>query len=804
MTDLSTTHHINISEMRDAMSIVVKLLANKGVKVTQAGLKAYVQYDTRTLEPVRVNIPMISDKSSPELVVAIKGFIDHEVGHLLFSDSKIIMRAHDERIANMHNIVEDTFIERKMKEAFAGATRNIDATLEFAVKHFFQRRYDATIEQFREADGAISQARYFVHALACPALRALAGHEAAIEFMTDKWELIPIVYENLEPLSDQLRSVDSSFQALKIANTIRDILANCETEEEEQRRKEQEEAESEDGDDEDSGSGSSMPSKGKSKSTSAPSKGESPSSPGDRIFDDEASGGGAGDESGKSDAKDESKSEGAGSGDDDAEESDEGSGSGSDEEGEESDEGSGTDSEDDETDVDDEAEDEDAEKPKGAADTTMNDDGSDANAADDGDEGDEEADDGDTESDESDGEGDDGWGDSEDEDGEEDDEEDDAEPYDNGMTGTEKDLEKSEGSAGGKTGHSDGKMESHGTLDEAIEDTTSFDAALEQVITEGAKESLSSQGYTPFSNANDFIGKHVVPSRLVEVAKKRKGELREHNQERIGVMAKSLERLMSARNRSMFVPGFKSGRLHSANLYKLKTGDTRVFRRKEEIRTKNTAVLLLIDCSGSMTYRDRIVIASEAAYALVSSLDRINVATQVVGFTTKDELDLHYEAKRQLEELVEEDENFEGGFDRTEPLLMPIFKTFEERMTPDVETSIASIPLMDLRSNADSESVEIAANMLARRTEERKVLIVLSDGRPACGSVHTSYGISDKRQELHLKKVIAEAEARGIETLGIGIETDAVTEYYPKSMVLEDVSELPAKVMTEMSRILLS
>lgn len=801
MTDLSLTHHINISEMRDAMSIVVKLLANKGVKVTQAGLKAYVQYDTKTLEPVRVNIPMISAKSSPELVVAIKGFIDHEVGHLLFSDAKMIKRAHDERIANMHNIVEDTFIERKMKDAFAGATRNIDATLEFAVKHFFQRRYESTIDQFREANGAISQARYFVHALACPAIRALAGHQSAIDFMEDKWALIPIVYENLEPLTDQLRSVDSSFQALKIANTIRDILANCETEEEEQRRKEQEEAESEsDGDDDDSGSGSPM-SSGKSRSKSSPSKGDGGGSPGDRIFDDEESSGG-GDPSPKStepegdESDDESEGDGSGAGDEKDESGD----------GEDSD-GSGGDEE-----TDDDEETEDAKDP--APKSTMSDDGSDANADDDddSDDADEEGEDTDSDSDEgeededadSDDEADESdpdWGDEEGDESEDDDE---AEPYDNGMTGTDKDLEKGPGSAGGMTGRSDGEMGEHGSLEEAIEDTTSFDAALEQVISDEAKESLSLQGYTPYSSEKDQIGKHKIPSRLVDNAKRRKGELRAHNQERIGVMAKSLERLMSARNRSMFVPGFKSGRLHASNLYKLKTGDTRVFRRKEEIRTKNTAVLLLIDCSGSMTYRDRIVIASEAAYALVSSLDRINVATQVVGFTTANDYSLHNEATLQLEELAEEDDDFKGGFDRTEPLLMPIFKTFEERMTPDVETSIASIPLMDLRSNADSESVEIAANMLAKRTEERKVLIVLSDGRPSCASVHTSYGAGERRQEMHLKKVIEDTERRGIETLGIGIETDAVTEYYPKSIVLDDVAELPAKVMTEMTRILLN
>ncbi|MFP3427122.1 hypothetical protein R0J88_19035, partial [Pseudoalteromonas sp. SIMBA_162] len=78
----------NISELRDAIEMVVRMLANKGIKVTQSGIQAFVSYDKTTLEPERVNIPMISEKSSPELVIAIKGFVDHEVGHLLFTDPK--------------------------------------------------------------------------------------------------------------------------------------------------------------------------------------------------------------------------------------------------------------------------------------------------------------------------------------------------------------------------------------------------------------------------------------------------------------------------------------------------------------------------------------------------------------------------------------------------------------------------------------------------------------------------------------------------------------------------------------------
>ncbi|MFP3608342.1 hypothetical protein, partial [Paraburkholderia sp. SIMBA_053] len=71
-----------------------------------------------------------------------------------------------------------------MKKAFAGSTRNIDKTVEFAVKHFFQKAFDKFIGEFQRDENA-SQAMFFVKALATPGIRALAGQEAAQNYMAD-------------------------------------------------------------------------------------------------------------------------------------------------------------------------------------------------------------------------------------------------------------------------------------------------------------------------------------------------------------------------------------------------------------------------------------------------------------------------------------------------------------------------------------------------------------------------------------------------------------------------------------------
>ncbi|BBI61793.1 hypothetical protein HSBAA_30990 [Vreelandella sulfidaeris] len=338
---------------------------------------------------------------------------------------------------------------------------------------------------------------------------------------------------------------------------------------------------------------------------------------------------------------------------------------------------------------------------------------------------------------------------------------------------------------------------------EEIEKVETYDSALESVISDGAASSLEQAGYMPFSSEKDVIETFKIPTARTEYAKNRQRRLREENSDRIGVMSKSLERLLVARNRSMFVPGFRSGRLHSAGLYKLQTGDTRVFRRKEEIRTKNTAVMLLVDCSGSMNSRDRIVKAGDAAYALCHALERINIKTQVMGFTTGTDGDMHRDAYNQLEAVLKKNPKFAGGFDRVEPLFMPIFKSFDERLTPTAEMRVAAIPYVSMRNNADGESVEIAGNILRGRQEERKIMIVLSDGQPAMASAYTSYG-HDGRADEHLKNVVTELESVGIETLGIGIETHDVKQYYPKHIVIDNVSELPTKIITELSAMLLN
>jgi cobaltochelatase CobT len=100
--------------------------------------------------------------------------------------------------------------------------------------------------------------------------------------------------------------------------------------------------------------------------------------------------------------------------------------------------------------------------------------------------------------------------------------------------------------------------------------------------------------------------------------------------------------------------------------------------------------------------------------------------------------------------------------------------------------------------NVDGVSIEKAGRELLKRPEKRKVLMVLSDGEPNDG-----YSCIQGGLERHLKNVINSLAAQGVEVFGIGIESDAVSSYYPDYAVLNDVADLEKEVIGRMEGLLL-
>ena len=278
-------------------------------------------------------------------------------------------------------------------------------------------------------------------------------------------------------------------------------------------------------------------------------------------------------------------------------------------------------------------------------------------------------------------------------------------------------------------------------------------------------------------------------------------ELEDKVNHMVGPIQKDLERAIVAHSRSFWQPGRRSGRLHGANLSRLMFNDDRVFRQREEHTCKDTAIELVIDCSGSMRNRDKIDVATQAAYALSMTLDRMQIAHEVIGFTTywNDSVEYRKSRERMYDELKKLGRY---RFSRQDCIVMPVVKGFDERITTEHKRRFAAMPNMDggkqmFGNNIDGECIEIAARRLAARKEARKVMIVLSDGAPAGDGDNTEL-------QRHTKRVIERIEnSSGMEIVGIGIASNAVKQFYKRNVVLNDIDSLPAVVMGELKHALL-
>ncbi len=321
---------------------------------------------------------------------------------------------------------------------------------------------------------------------------------------------------------------------------------------------------------------------------------------------------------------------------------------------------------------------------------------------------------------------------------------------------------------------------------EVEKEGVAFDESVIQIVSEMTAQAASSSSYVVYTKEDDVVENLKVPSAYRSEMFQRLADKTEHM---IAPLQKDLERAIAARSLSVWENGRRSGRLSSSNLSRLAVNDSRVFRRKVESDTKDVAVELVIDASGSMN-GGKIHLATQAAYALSSTLERIGIKNEVICFTTKD-------APSTTKEYEKSEKLLGRRFSRYEPLYMPILKGFNERINSDTKMRFGWLPNASsslLKNNVDGECVEIAARRLLARREAGKVMIVLSDGQPsaACAS-----GL-----QRHLKETVHKIEGSGVKVVGIGIMTSAVTNYYSKHIIVNDINALPAHVMKELRHLL--
>lgn len=220
------------------------------------------------------------------------------------------------------------------------------------------------------------------------------------------------------------------------------------------------------------------------------------------------------------------------------------------------------------------------------------------------------------------------------------------------------------------------------------------------------------------------------------------------------------------------------GAIDTQRLPRIFTGDTDIFIRKQRQEAFNIAFTLISDLSGSMS-GTKLYMAMTAAIVFGKVLDALKIPTEVLGFST--EGFYSPDIKRDGEEVR-----------RTIPLRHYVFKNFQERMNWVVNGRIETMISGGGRTchNVDGEAVEWAGRRLLGRKEQKKVMIVMSDGQPEDSKGSTML-------HNHLIYTVKELKKKGVILIGVGIQTTAVRSFYDDYVVLNNVNELPRTLLSK-------
>lgn len=240
------------------------------------------------------------------------------------------------------------------------------------------------------------------------------------------------------------------------------------------------------------------------------------------------------------------------------------------------------------------------------------------------------------------------------------------------------------------------------------------------------------------------------------------------------ILSAKVRRLLEIYSRSTHIYGQKKGKIHSKNLYRAsmqeaKGFNERVFKQRKDNFTLDNAVSLLVDFSGSMQSGYKIENACKSAMLLLDALAPLRIPVEIAGFTEASGRQVH-----------------------------ALFKAFNTKVTEQQLIDYFEDMTGVMKYNADGESLLYAYKRLTERKEQRKLLIVLSDGRPSAHH-HAS------QQPAFLKYVAGEIEKRkNVELYAIGIQSRSVQSFYKDYRVIQNADELEEAVLSVIKRKILN
>ena len=265
----------------------------------------------------------------------------------------------------------------------------------------------------------------------------------------------------------------------------------------------------------------------------------------------------------------------------------------------------------------------------------------------------------------------------------------------------------------------------------------------------------------------------------------------ENLQGAIARLANKLQRKLQAKQNRSWNFDLEEGMLDASKLARVITQPLfpLSYKQEKDMKFRDTIVTLLIDNSGSMRGRP-ITIAAICADIMARTLERCGVKVEILGFTTK-----AWKGGQSREQWINDGKPTYPG--RLNDLRHIIYKPADAPWRRAKNSLGLMLREGILKENIDGEALIWAHERLLGRVEDRKILMVISDGAPVDDTTLSSN--SGNYLELHLKQVISFIENRSpVELVAIGIGHD-VTRYYDKAVTLTDAEQLGGAVTEQLA-----
>tara|TARA_Y100001970_G_scaffold19272_1_gene21631 strand:- start:8133 stop:9908 length:1776 start_codon:yes stop_codon:yes gene_type:complete len=259
----------------------------------------------------------------------------------------------------------------------------------------------------------------------------------------------------------------------------------------------------------------------------------------------------------------------------------------------------------------------------------------------------------------------------------------------------------------------------------------------------------------------------------------------------ISKLANKLQRKLMAKQNRSWDFDLEEGILDTSKLTRIimEPLNSLSFKKEKEVDFKDTLVTILIDNSGSMRGKP-ISVAAICADILSRTLERCSVKVEILGFTTK-----HWKGGSSREKWNNLGKpKFPG---RLNDLRHIIYKSADVPWRQAKKNMGLMLKEGLLKENIDGEALRWAFNKIKKRKEERKILMVISDGAPVDDStLSTNFG---DYLENDLKNTVKNIEnLSSVELLAIGIGHD-VTKYYSKAIKITDVQDLGDAIINQLT-----